>query len=157
MTLPSTAQMRFALTITLGIWIPLFSLGLSHVGGTLLQQDKTVAHLLGLMALGLMACVLVVSLSHLAWAVGNITRSPLWASWLLAVSFDLALVLGELTHVAASEAGLGLVMYSIMCAVCVLSMFLNCWAFLKHPTDEKRQTTKNGKKENSKQKDGEED
>jgi hypothetical protein len=56
-----------------------------------------------------MVCVLVVSLSHLAWAIGDITRSPWWACWLLAVAFDLCLVLGELCHVAAEDASVGLV------------------------------------------------
>jgi hypothetical protein len=56
-----------------------------------------------------MNCVLVVSLSHLAWAVSDITRSPWWACWLLAVAFDLCLVLGELCHVAAEDAGVWLV------------------------------------------------
>jgi hypothetical protein len=44
-----------------------------------------------------------------AWAIGDITRSPWWACWLLAVAFDLCLVLGELCHVAAEDAGVGLV------------------------------------------------
>jgi hypothetical protein len=44
--------------------------------------------------------VLAVSLSHLAWAVRDITGSTWWQSWCLAGTTDLALVLGELAHVA---------------------------------------------------------
>jgi hypothetical protein len=49
----------------------------------------------------------------------------------LAVAFDLCLVLGELCHVAAEDAGVGLVTSVMMGAVCLLSMFLNVWAFLR--------------------------
>jgi hypothetical protein len=120
---------RVVATVLMGMFIPLASLALSHVGGSLLQAGF---RFLGAFSLGLMGCVLAVSLSHLAEAVRDITRSPRWASWLLAVAFDLCLVLGELTHVSASEAGLGAVVTALMCAVCLLSMFLNCWAFLAH-------------------------
>jgi hypothetical protein len=123
---------RLYLTLTMGVFIPLFSLTLSHIGGTLVSHSG-MALLLGLFAFSLMACVLAVSLSHLAWAVQDITRSPRWAAWFLAVSFDLALVLGELCHVAASEAGVGTIVTILMIAVCLLSMFLNCWAFCFGP------------------------
>jgi hypothetical protein len=40
-------------------------------------------------------------MSHLAWAVGDITRSGRRASWSLAVALDLSLVMCELCHVYA--------------------------------------------------------
>jgi hypothetical protein len=81
-----------------------------------------------------MGCVLAVSLSHLAWAIRDITKSPPWAAWLLAVGFDLVLVLSELCAVSAEDAGVRVVTTLMMVGVAGLSMFLNCWAFLKHPT-----------------------
>jgi len=147
--LPTTAKWRLYLTLTMGVFIPLFSLGLSHVGGTLmrtgLERQVPIIIALAFFAFALMACVLAVSLSHLAWAVQDITKSHVWASWLLAVAFDLALVLGELCHVSASEVGVGEVVTVIMACVCGLSMFLNCWAFLKHPASEERSKKKLGK------------
>jgi hypothetical protein len=126
----TAARIKFWATITMGVLLPLLSLGLSSVGGNLFRHNHGA---LATFALALMICVLVVSLSHLAWAIGDITRSPWWACWLLAVAFDLCLVLGELCHVAAEDAGVGLVTSVMMGAVCLLSMFLNCWAFLRHP------------------------
>lgn len=129
----STATARWILTLAMGCFIPLFSLSLSHVGGELLRHGSTVATILAIGSFGIMACVLSVSLSHLAWAVADITRSPKWASWLLAIAFDLALVVGELTQVFASDAGVKVCVYAIMGTVCLLSMLLNCWAFMGHP------------------------
>lgn len=143
---PSTAQMRLYLTLAMGVFIPLFSLALSHCGGNLLQGETTTAMALGALAFAIQACVLSVSLDHLRWAIGNITRSPQWASWLLAIAFDAALVFGELVHVAAHECGLSIVVYAIMIAVTVFSMTLNCWAFLKHPTEELRTANTKAKK-----------
>lgn len=122
---------RKAITVAMGAGIPLFSLGLSTVAGTLARSGYGV---LSGSALLLTAAVLAVSLSHLAWAVRDITRSALWASWSLAVAFDLALVLGEMVHVYAVEAGLGTLVTVIMAAVCGVSMVLNVWAFLCGPT-----------------------
>jgi hypothetical protein len=126
----TAARIKFYATILMGVLLPLLSLGLSSVGGNLARHG---CYALSGFALLLMTCVLVVSLSHLAWAVSDITRSPWWACWLLAVAFDLCLVLGELCHVAAEAAGVGLVTSVMMGAVCLLSMFLNVWAFLRHP------------------------
>ena len=139
--LPSQARFRFGLTIGMGTFIPLFSLGLSHVGGNLLRQgigeNNFVLISLAGFAFGLMACILSVSLSHLAWAVQDITRSHKWASWALAVAFDLAIVLGELCHVQG-KTGLDDVVTVLMVCVCGLSMFLNCWAFILCPKREAR-------------------
>jgi hypothetical protein len=122
-------QVRIGATLVMGISMPLLSITLSYCGGTLLRHDCCG---LAALAFGLMGCVLAVSLSHLAWAIQDITRSPRWASWSLAVAFDLALVLAELCDVSAESAGLGAVTTCLMIAVCALSMGLNCWAFLQH-------------------------
>jgi hypothetical protein len=126
----TAARIKFVATVVMGVLLPLLSVGLSSVGGNLARYEHL---LLSVFAFALMTCVLVVSLSHLAWAIYDITRSPGWACWLLAIAFDLCLVLGELCHVAAEDAGVGLVTSVMMGAVCLLSMFLNCWAFLRHP------------------------
>ncbi|MDY3554222.1 hypothetical protein R5W24_003341 [Gemmata sp. JC717] len=124
-------RIKLSATLVMGIVIPLLSLGLSNAGGMLARNDHNA---LAVLAFGLMGCVLTVSLSHLAWAVGDITKSPRWASWLLAITFDMVLVLAELCHVSAEAAGVGTVVATMMVAVAMLSMFLNCWAFLKYPT-----------------------
>ncbi len=128
---PTTSdKVKLYATLVMGVAIPLLSLGLSNTGGNLARTNHVI---LAGFAFGLMACVLAVSLSHLAWAVEDITRSPRWASWLLAVAFDLMLVLAEMCHVGATDAGVGTVTTIMMVAVALLSMFLNCWAFIKHP------------------------
>jgi hypothetical protein len=131
----TSAQVKTGATVTMGVVIPLLSLGLSHTGGTLLREGGSYpVTALALFSFLLMGCVLTVSLTHLAWAVEDLTRSPGWASWLLAVTFDLLLVLGELVHVAAEGSGAGAIVTAMMAGVCGLSMFLNVWAFLYHPT-----------------------
>jgi hypothetical protein len=127
-----TAQRcKVALTAAMGCGIPLLSVALSTVSGTLARCGHGA---LALAALGLTCCVLGVSLSHLAWAVRDITGSPLWASWALAIAFDVTLVLSESVHVYAEDAGLGLLVSAVMVAVCGASMLLNVWAFLRHPS-----------------------
>lgn len=126
---PTADRIRFWATIWMGMFMPLLSLALSYTGGNLLREN---AFVLSGLSFVMMACVLSVSLAHLAWSIGDITRSSGWASWLLAIAFDCCLVLGELCHVQAEEAGVGTVCSVMMVAVCGLSMFLNCWAFLRH-------------------------
>jgi hypothetical protein len=72
-----------------------------------------------------------VSLSHLAWAIGDITRSSRWASWLLAVAVDCGLVGSELVRIIAPGVCEGLA-FGVMVAVTGASMALNVWAFLRH-------------------------
>jgi hypothetical protein len=52
---------------------------------------------------------------------------------LLALAFDPLLVLGELCHVTAENAGVGLAASAMMMIVCLVSQFLNVRAFLRHP------------------------
>jgi hypothetical protein len=130
------ASFRFWATIWMGVGIPALSVGLSYEGGEKLKLACKAGCLLsadaGLAALAftLMACVLAVSLSHLSWGIRDITRSPEWASWLLAVALDMTLVLGELIHVHADSREL--MATALMVGVIATSMYLNCWAFLFH-------------------------
>jgi hypothetical protein len=120
---------RLPMTVALGVGIPCLSLAMSKLAGTL----ATHGHLaLAAFAFALMAAVLGVSLSHLSWAVGNVTRSGRRASWSLAVALDLSLILCELVHVYAADLGLGLVCTAVMACVAAASMALNVFAFLMH-------------------------
>jgi hypothetical protein len=122
----SVSRARRWITVGMGCGIPCLSLALSSIGGRLCMGDRL---LLGGSALGLCCAVLAVSLSHLAWAVRDITGSARWQSWCLAGAIDLSLVLGEL----AAVAGFSLwVVPVVMVAVTAVSAVLNCWAFLRH-------------------------
>jgi hypothetical protein len=122
----SVSMARKYITIGLGCGIPGLSLALSSVGGNLVNQGHG---WLGAAFLGLCSSVLAVSLSHLAWAVRDITGSSRWQSWCLAGAIDLSLVMGELAGVA----GLDMWIVSVvMVGVTAVSMVLNCWAFLRH-------------------------
>jgi hypothetical protein len=118
-------RMRTAITLGMGCGIPCLSLALSSIGGRL-----CVAGHLGLGTAALLLCcsVLAVSLSHLAWAIGDITRSARWQAWCLAGAIDLCLVLGELAGVAGFELW---TVTAVMAAVTVTSAVLNTWAFLR--------------------------
>jgi hypothetical protein len=72
----TAARIKFAATVVMGVLLPLLSVGLSSVGGNLARREHL---MLSGFAFGLMVCVLTVSLSHLAWAISDITRSPGWA------------------------------------------------------------------------------
>lgn len=117
------------LTIALGVAIPVLSLAASRVAGTLALHGHW-----SLAAFGAVVgvAVLAVSLSHLAWSVRDITGSGHKASWALAVALDCSLVLCELVHVTAADAGLGVVCWVLMVGVAAFSMVLNCHAFLNH-------------------------
>lgn len=113
------------LTVGLGCGIPGLSLSLSSIGGRLLEQGYVG---LGSPALALCRSVLAVSLSHLAWAVADITGSARWQAWCPAVAVDLSLVLGELAHVQGFTLW---VVPVVMGSVTIVSAVLNCWAFLR--------------------------
>lgn len=118
-----------AITVAMGCGIPLLSLVLSHLGGSLLADGS---ELLGLLALVLCVSVLIVSLSHLAWAIGDITKSRTSANWCLAITVDMSLVLAELVGVFGTPEGVELLRVGLMVSVTIASMVLNCWAFLQH-------------------------
>jgi hypothetical protein len=114
------------LTLGMGCGIPGLSLALSSIGGRLATEGLP-WH--GGAALGLCCGVLAVSLSHLAWAIRDITGSARWQAWCLAGAIDAGLVLGELAGVA------GFAFWAVpvlMWAVAVTSAALNGWAFLGH-------------------------
>lgn len=122
-------RLALILTITMGIAIPLLSLSLSTVAGTLARTGHAA---LACGGLALCATVLAVSLSHLAWSVSDITKSGTAASWALAIATDLTIVLCESVHVFADDAGIGTLVTTMMVAVTLASMALNVWAFLRH-------------------------
>lgn len=113
------------LTVGTGCGVPVFSLAMSSIGGRLITSGYMV---LGAGAMGLCCTVLAVSLSHLAWALKDVTRCARWQSWCLAVAIDLSLVLCELAGVAGFSLW---VVPCVMAAVTVTSAALNCWAFLR--------------------------
>jgi hypothetical protein len=117
---------RRAITVGMGCGVPGLSLALSSIGGRLCAAGH---YGLGVASLALCCSVLAVSLSHLAWAVRDITRSAHWQAWCLAGAIDLSLVLGELAGVAGFDLW---VVPLVMAAVTVTSAVLNCWAFLRH-------------------------
>jgi len=122
----TVSRARQVITVTLGCGIPCLSLALSSIGGRLLAEGHSV---LGVAALLLCATVLSVSLSHLAAAIGDITRSQLWQSWCLAGAIDLSLVLGELAGVSGFQC---CIVAIVMVSVTLVSALLNCWAFMRH-------------------------
>lgn len=122
-------RFKLGMTVALGVGTPLLSLAMSKLAGTLAAAEQ---YALAVFALVLMFAVLGVSLSHLAWAIENITSSTTYPSWALAIALDLSLVLCELCHVYASELGLEWVAFTVMGCVAVTSMALNVYAFLMH-------------------------
>jgi hypothetical protein len=126
---PPASRFKFNLTIALGVFIPVMSLATSKVAGTLAGHGHY-----GLAAFGALigVAVLAVSLSHLAWAVRDVTGSGPRASWAMALALDCSLVLCELVHVTAADAGLDAVCWAVMAVVAGFSMVLNCHAFLNH-------------------------
>jgi hypothetical protein len=121
----ATAARRW-ITVGMGCGIPCLSLARSSIGGRLWVDGHCV---LGTGALVLCSAVLAVSLSHLAWAVEDITRSHRWQSWCLALAVDCSLVLGELAGIAGYASW---VVAAVMVSVTLCSAVLNCWAFLRH-------------------------
>jgi hypothetical protein len=117
---------RSRITMGIGVGIPCLSLSLSSIGGRLLQEGHWA---LGAGSLVLCCSVLAVSLSHLAWAIRDITRSSWWQSWCLAAAVDLSLILGELASVSGFDLW---VVPVVMIAVTAVSAVLNCWAFMRH-------------------------
>jgi hypothetical protein len=123
---PARNRARRWITLGIGAGIPCLSLALSSIGGRLVAEGHT---LLGSGALVLCCSVLAVSLSHLAWAIRDITRSAWWQAWCLALAVDCSLVLGELAGIAGYTSW---VVAAVMVSVTVCSAVLNCWAFARH-------------------------
>jgi hypothetical protein len=125
---PKAPRLALGITVGAGIGIPALTLGLSTMAGHLASAGH---YLPAAAALAIGCTVLTVSLAHLAWAIGDITRSPCWASWLLAVAVDCSIVLSETVAVAAPGVCDGL-SAAILITVTAASMALNVWAFLRH-------------------------
>lgn len=113
-------------TVAMGCGIPTLSLSLSSIGGALIENRLPY---LGAGALALTCGVLAVSLSHLAAAIRDITKSAVWQAWALAVVIDCSLVVCELTRVAGFASW---VVPAVMIGVTAFSMLLSCHAFLNH-------------------------
>jgi hypothetical protein len=96
------------------------------------MDDKTY---LGTSFMVLCAISLCVSLSHLAWAIRDITGSHVWQSWALAIIVDMGIILCELMSIYGTYSW---VATAVMVAVTLFSMVLNCWAFLGHKQGKKR-------------------
>lgn len=126
---PPVSKFKQRLTVALGCFIPLASLAMSKVSGTLASEGY---YGLAGFAAAVGLAVLVVSLEHLAWAIHDITGSGRKQSWLLAVALDCGIVLTELVSVFAADCGLAWVCWLFLAAVIGFSMVLNCYAFLNH-------------------------
>lgn len=130
--LPAVSRYKLNLTVALGVFIPVMSLATSKIAGTLASHSH---YALAAFGAGIGVAVLAVSLSHLAWAIRDVTGSGPRASWALAVALDCSLVLCELVHVTAVDAGLVGVCWAMLLAVAGFSMVLNCHAFLNHKAE----------------------
>ena len=121
-------RVALAMTVLMGVSIPLLSLALSTIAGTLARAGHNALAGAGL---ALTVSVLAVSLAHLSWAIADITKSGAGASWALAVTVDMAVVLCEAVHVFAPDAGLNVLATALMICVCAASMILNVYAFVR--------------------------
>ncbi len=126
---PEVNRFKFNLTIALGVFIPVMSLAASKIAGTLAAHEH---YTLATFGAGIGVAVLAVSLSHLAWAIHDVTGSGPKASWALAIALDCSLVMCELVHVTATPVGINGVCWMVMVVVAAFSMVLNCHAFLNH-------------------------
>lgn len=124
----SMPRLALAVTVVIGVAIPALTLSLSTLAGRMAEASQP---WLAAAACGIGLAVLAVSLSHLAWAICDITHSPRWAGWLLAVSCDLSIVLAECSLVFAPDAGCSRLAAGLLLAVTACSMLLNVWAFLR--------------------------
>jgi len=116
------------LAVSLGVAIPVFSMCLCHIGGSLVSEVLWVAAFFGIVAVS----VLVLSLSHLAEAVEDTTGARPWQAWLMAVALDCTIVACELCHVFASDEQLWYWSTALMGAAGIFSAVLNVYAFTKH-------------------------
>jgi hypothetical protein len=131
--LPTADEVGTTLTAIMGIVVPLLSASLCSVAGDLCSEDGgPVVAALAIAGLVLTGCVLAVSLDHLKWAIGNITRSGWWSSWALAISLDVTLMFSELVLVYGPDK-VRTRIWAIMVTVCLLSVCLNIWAFFRQP------------------------
>lgn len=133
----TVSRARKAITIVMGCGIPAVSLYTSHRAGELLTVGAYVG---GLMFLSVCLTVLALSLSHLATAIGDITRSNVRDSWLLAVALDAGIVVCELTKAMGHDGGWLAMLFLV--GITGASMLLNCWAFLSHAKPTSKRSAK---------------
>lgn len=123
----TVSRARTAITVVMGTGIPAVSLYTSHRAGELFTAN---AYMCGAMFLIVCVTILALSLSHLATAIGDITRSSHRDSWLLAIALDAGIVVCELTRAAGHDGGALATLFLV--GITGASMLLNCWAFLNH-------------------------
>lgn len=110
----------------LAMAMPLFALVLAKVAGTLAQGGKTeLACFAGTIGV---SCLLV-SLADCKQSIQAITGVLTWQAWAVAITVDLAIVVGELVLTFAPELGLDVWVGALMVAVGVFSMGFNAFAF----------------------------
>ena len=108
------------------------SIFLAKEGGDALSKGQVGVYI-GLFGLALCLANLSLSLSHLARAMGDITRSGVFASWSSAIVLDGAIIFCECLTVA----GFGnLGVDTAMGVLTLVSMLGNCWAFKLVATNE---------------------
>ena len=118
---------RFAwwVTVLMGVGIPALSLVCSSFVGELWHTLPVLAGAFALVGLAVMG----VSITHLTWAIGDITRSPWGPSLVLAIAIDACIVLCELANVMGHN---GAMVLGTMVTATLVSMVLNVYAFLYH-------------------------
>jgi hypothetical protein len=119
---------KVRLAVSLGIAIPAFSIGLSHVAGTLAMSIPALAGFIGIVAVA----VLYVSLSHIKEAVQDCMKASDKQAWAMAIALDCTIVAMEMVHVYGDELGVWWWATGLMLAGGIFSATLNCYAFLKH-------------------------
>lgn len=121
------SDFAYRLTVAIGIAIPVLSLCMSSITGELVSHEH---YELGAFTGGVVLCILGVSLTHLAHALEDLTRSPWWLAWPMAIVLDCALVGCELVNTLYPELGLSFACWFVMGIVGIFSALLNCHAFL---------------------------
>lgn len=111
------------MTVALGVFVPAISLTMSSLAA---QQFMSGGVVLGGAFAVLVGCVLLVSLTHLAEAIEDLTGSSRLISWATAITFDACLVAFEVAHKLGEG---GAVVPVMIAAVAVISAALNVHAF----------------------------
>jgi hypothetical protein len=123
---------RRYITVGAGMFIPLLALSLSHMGGARVLSPSWEERSCGLALLALCCTVLFVSLNHVSEALMDITNSSSTASWAMATSVDLTMIVTELSTTFATNEHDRWLRIAVMGCVTLGSMVLNVWSFLKH-------------------------
>lgn len=118
-------KLQSVLTLVLGVGIPGLTLGLSNLLGKL--HADSAESMLTYGAAVVLASVLLVSISHVAHGIQEITRAPTLHAWCMAIAIDASLVVCEATNVMTDMAPR--LCWAIIGGVAVISASLNVYAF----------------------------